>query len=616
MFTASQPMRFSRIKSTSSKSTRFSLPLFRRISQKAFHQHASKSTLLSSELYQRRLLLSCNIHHGRNEINSRHYQTSMCLLNQIGRGGDNQIPNKHENKSNNDEVLEFVHKKYQRVYIAVGANIGDRFNNLMKGISMLENTTCDDINIKENHDLLVSKHMDDKTHEPLIRMITTSFLRETPPMYVTDQPSFLNGAIEIETKLSPHALLKRLKEVEAEIGRDLNGIRNGPRPIDFDIIYYGVTKVQREDSENRTMLHGGQIIQTNKLEVPHPRISEREFVLEPLCDLEANLLHPLTNISSKKMLDLLTNQNSDQDINNKESSQSLAVQVLPLPRNRMLSFNETHVMGILNVTPDSFSDGGNYEGSVDMAVVQALEMVKEGASIIDIGGESTRPGAKEVEASIELKRTIPVIRKLRELSDIPISIDTRHSQVAKEAIEAGADIINDVSGGTYDPLMFQTASTLNVPMIIMHMRGTPETMQSMAQYDNVVEEVSSSLMSQSKEAELSGIPRFLQVLDPGIGFAKQFEHNLSLLKDCNKIRKMVDHCPLLLGPSRKGFIGKISGEDSAENRDFGTLASCLVTLMQKDGNTFKGSGPTILRVHNVKGIKQGVKVFEAIMKAK
>ncbi len=197
------------------------------------------------------------------------------------------------------------------------------------------------------------------------------------------------------------------------------------------------------------------------------------------------------------------------------------------------------------------------------------------------------------------------------VSDIPISIDTRHAEVAKAAVEAGADIVNDVSGGTHDHSMLQTVSKLQVPMILMHMRGNPETMQRMTQYNNVVTEVSSTLLQLSKKAEEAGIPRWLQVLDPGIGFAKDLEQNISLLKNVNQIRELVNRCPLLLGPSRKGFIGAITSETVAENRDFGTLAACLAGLQCKDGKL----PPTILRVHNVKAMKQGLQIYEAILKA-
>lgn len=483
--------------------------------------------------------------------------------------------------------------EHKRVYLAVGANIGDRFQNLMTALAMLEETTIKDVGIVSS------------SSEQLIRLVKTSFLRETEPMYVKDQPSFLNGAVEIETKLTPHALLCRLKDVESQIGRDLNGKRYGPRPIDLDILYYGV----KEEVDHQ--YHGGIILDSATLEVPHPRIQERDFVLSPLCDLNRSVVHPSINLTAKEMLSELMNA-SDDSKHNEQDEASPAIKVLPLPRGRMLSFNQTHIMGILNVTPDSFSDGGNYEESVELAVQKALQLVADGASIIDIGGESTRPGATEVEVQVELERTIPVIEKLRGVSDIPISIDTRHAHVAKAAIEAGADIVNDVSGGRFDPDMFDTVAKLKVPMIIMHMRGTPETMQSLTQYEDVVTEVSDELGRQSKAAEKAGIPLWLQVLDPGIGFAKDLEHNLSLMKHSSVLRRMVNDIPLLLGPSRKGFIGKITGETVAAERDFGTLASCMSSLIDEDGKL----APTILRVHNVKGIKQGVQIMEAILNAK
>lgn len=159
--------------------------------------------------------------------------------------------------------------------------------------------------------------------------------------------------------------------------------------------------------------------------------------------------------------------------------------------------------------------------------------------------------------------------------------------------------------------MLSTVGKLKVPMVLMHMRGTPETMQSMTQYDDVVVEVASALMKQSTAAEEAGIPRCLQILDPGIGFAKDLEHNLSLLKHSSDMRSLVEDIPLLLGPSRKGFIGKITGENAASQRDFGTLSSCLAGLVDSDGKL----APTILRVHNVKGIVQGIRIMEAILKA-
>jgi dihydropteroate synthase len=201
---------------------------------------------------------------------------------------------------------------------------------------------------------------------------------------------------------------------------------------------------------------------------------------------------------------------------------------------------------------------------------------------------------------------------LEQVSDVPISIDTRHSQVAREAIKAGADIVNDVSGGSFDPLMMKTVASLNVPYIIMHMRGTPETMQNLTKYDNVVRDVSEDLVKQSMKAEEAGIPKWLQILDPGIGFAKDFKQNLALLKYCNEIRELVDYYPLLLGPSRKGFIGKITGETNAKERDYGTVATCILGSIGKN----RTLTPTILRVHNVRGVKQATMVMDAVLDAK
>lgn len=488
-------------------------------------------------------------------------------------------------------TLEYTTNDYNRVYVAVGANIGDRFQNLMSAISKLNDTKAKNSPSKK-----------------LIVVTKTSFLRETAPMYVTDQPNFLNGAIEIETLLSPHALLRRLKEVESDIGRDFyKGIRYGPRPIDLDIIYYNNGK------DNPQANAGGIVLESSSLQIPHPRMHERNFVLAPLCDINQHIVHPVMNMSAQEMLSRV-NQSEDADSCDhiSDHKKPSAVKVLPLPRNRMLALDKIHFMGILNITPDSFSDGGRYEGSVDLAVQQALKLVEDGATIVDIGGESTRPGAKGVELEIELNRTIPVIQRIRQISDdIIISIDTRNSAVAKAAVEAGADIVNDVSGGTHDPDMFRIVAQLRVPIVIMHMRGTPETMQTMTQYDDVLAEVPASLSEQSLLAEAAGIPRWLQVLDPGIGFAKDLNGNLLLLKHINEIRHRLNDFPLLIGPSRKGFIGKLSNESVANERDFGTLSSCLVSILRND-NTIV---PTILRVHNVKGIKQGVTVFEAILNA-
>jgi dihydropteroate synthase/2-amino-4-hydroxy-6-hydroxymethyldihydropteridine diphosphokinase len=463
----------------------------------------------------------------------------------------------------NNQTAHFI-----RVYIAVGSNLGNRFENIASSVKEL----CSD---------------------EKVNLIQTSFLYETAPMYVTDQPAFLNGMIEIETTLLPLDLLKRVKEVEEGMGRDFNGRRNGPRPVDLDIVFYGV----EDDSPSL-------LLESETLKIPHPRIGEREFVLGPLLDLKADQVrHPSLHLTVGEMYDKLKAT---------PGFKKEAVRILPLPRDRMLYFNETLIMGILNVTPDSFSDGGNYEGSTQIAAEQAFQMERDGAAIIDIGGESTRPGAEEVKIEEELQRTIPVIQRIRERSKIPISIDTRHSVVARAAVEAGADIVNDVSGGTFDSTMLPTVADLGVPMILMHMRGTPATMQSMTEYDNVVVDVVASLMERSRAAVAAGIPRWMQVLDPGIGFAKNLIGNLMLLKKLNVMRSDIDNMPILLGTSRKGFIGKITGEVNAADRDFGSVATSITALCLGCNGCL---GCNILRVHNVKGTKQATMAMDAIVNA-
>lgn len=475
-----------------------------------------------------------------------------------------------------------------RAFLGVGSNLGVRYRNIVQGLEQL----CQDGN-----------------HTSLRR---TSFFYETAPMYVEDQPSFLNAAVEVETTLEPHALLQRLKEIEHDLGRNFSEIRNGPRPLDLDILLYHHHADNKSGSGND---HGRSIdFQAPYLTIPHPRIAERDFVLRPLCDITGRDYILTTNNASSKR------ETNDHDqvttlgqwIDQSPPTETPPVRVLPLPRNRMIAFRQTIIMGILNVTPDSFSDGGQFDKSLERAVDHALQMEKDGASIIDIGGESTRPGAKEVAIQEEWQRTVPVIQRIRQVSDIPISIDTRHSAVARAAIEAGADIVNDVSGGLHDPEMLPTVAKLGVPMVLMHMRGTPQTMQSMTRYDNgVVQDVAKRLKERMEAAEAAGIPRWLQVVDPGIGFAKDMAGNLSLLKNLRTIRSMVEDAPMLLGTSRKGFIGRITGLEKAADRDFGTVASMVGPLCLEG----QAVTPTILRVHNVKATAEAVKIMDAIKQA-
>jgi dihydropteroate synthase len=252
--------------------------------------------------------------------------------------------------------------------------------------------------------------------------------------------------------------------------------------------------------------------------------------------------------------------------------------------------SRTYIMGVLNVTPDSFSDGGRFQ-TVNAAVDRVVQMVSSGVDIIDIGGESAKPGAIPVDVATELARVIPVIEAIRqhpEIRDIPISIDTTKSVVAQAAIAAGADIVNDVSGGEADSEMFATVGELGVPYIMMHMRGTPATMQQMTDYGDLLVEIIAFFETQIDRAVKSGIDRSHLIIDPGVGFAKTYQQSIELIRQLDKFQIL--DLPLLVGVSRKSFIGKILNQPDPEQRLWGTAAACCASI---------AGGADILRVHDV-----------------
>jgi dihydropteroate synthase len=259
-------------------------------------------------------------------------------------------------------------------------------------------------------------------------------------------------------------------------------------------------------------------------------------------------------------------------------------------------------MGVLNVTPDSFSDGGRYLDP-DRAVERALEMAREGAAIIDIGGESTRPGAQEVPAGIECERVLPVIRKLAGRLDRPISIDTRKAMVAQQALEAGAVMVNDVSAMTFDRAMAGVVARYRAAVVLMHMRGTPATMQRMARYHDVVGEVCRYLAARARAAQAAGIPKSRIILDPGIGFAKQTSHNLKLLAGLSRLCRL--GYPVLVGVSRKNFIRRIAGVEP-DQLTLGTAAAVCLAI---------AAGASIVRVHDPGPMAAAVRVAAAISAA-
>lgn len=259
-------------------------------------------------------------------------------------------------------------------------------------------------------------------------------------------------------------------------------------------------------------------------------------------------------------------------------------------------------MGVLNITPDSFSDGGLFFEK-DKAVAKGLDMVSQGAKIIDVGGESTRPSSNPIPAEEEKSRIIPVISRLREKTDTLISVDTTKASVAREAIDAGADIINDISAFRFDPDMLQVASEKDVPVVLMHMRGKPKTMQVRPHYKDLLLEVRSFLEERIDTAVASGIKKEKIIIDPGIGFGKSVEDNLGLLRNLNILQEL-GH-PILIGTSRKSFIGKVLNLPVDERLE-GTIASAVLGVVY---------GAHILRVHDVQSIKRAVFLADAIINA-
>ncbi|KAG9439679.1 hypothetical protein H6P81_019844 [Aristolochia fimbriata] len=475
-----------------------------------------------------------------------------------------------------DKASVEVCAEENEVVIALGSNIGDRMYNFTEALKLLKKSG-----------IKVTRH---------------GCLYETEPAYVTDQPFFLNSAVRGSTKLGPHELLKALKRIEKDLGRT-DGIRYGPRPLDLDILFYGKFRVESE-----------------VLTIPHERIWERPFVMAPLIDLLGSSIDNDTVATwhsfSKRSGGLF-------EVWEKLGGESLIGKeglrrVLPVGNQLWDWSQKTHLMGIINLTPDSFSDGGKFQ-SVDAAVSQVRSLVSEGSDIIDIGSQSTRPLATRISPQEELNRLIPVLEAVLQMPEVSgkfISVDTFYSEVAYESVKRGAHIVNDVSGGQLDPNMHKVVAELGVPYIIMHMRGDPQTMQnsSNTHYEDVCEEVSCELYAQVREAELSGIPVWRIILDPGIGFSKNAVQNLELLVGLPRLQRKISsrsyaasHAPILIGPSRKRFLGEICGRLNAMERDPATVAAVSAGIL---------SGANLIRVHNVRDNLDAAKFCDALLAQK
>ena len=277
---------------------------------------------------------------------------------------------------------------------------------------------------------------------------------------------------------------------------------------------------------------------------------------------------------------------------------------LKLPRSRSLTLGpRTLIMGIVNVTPDSFSDGARFLDAT-AAVDHALQMVEEGADLLDIGGESTRPGAQPVTAADEARRVLPVIEKIAAASDLPVSIDTAKAEVAREALAAGAAIVNDVTGLHADPALARAAAEFSAPVVAMHIKGTPRTMQKNPAYKNLIAEITAYLRESIAIAEQNGVPAGQMIIDPGIGFGKTVRHNLEIMARLGEFAALGR--PILIGTSRKSTIGKITGKP-VDRRLFGTAATIALCI---------ANGAHIVRVHDVAEAVVVMKMADAICRWK
>ena len=456
-----------------------------------------------------------------------------------------------------------------RSLIAIGSNIGNRVGNILKALSEL-------------------------SHVPGVTRITsTGFLYESPPMYVEDQPVFLNTCCEIETSLSPRNLMIALQNIEVSMGRERT-FKNGPRIIDLDILF-----------------HGPHVVNDPDLIVPHPCISEREFVLAPLADICPSFVHPVL----KKTIE---------DIRKSLNAYSTCHRVFPACGDRSLFRwgSRTFIMGILNVTPDSFSDGGLYNESVDAAVCHAIDLVAAGADIVDVGGESTRPKAEIVDELEEQRRVIDVIREIRlKFPNLPISVDTYRASTARLAIEAGASIVNDVSGGLLDPDMISTVSSLGVPYICMHagrvgshpplmygdQSGLLEDQSFSRNLKSSLDTVRDQLAGRVDACIASGVARWNIVIDPGFGFGKSADVNFALVRHLeDAISGVIKPYPVMVGVSRKRFVRDlVAGKEWCGSNEHAMLGTVAVAMAIQDR-------ADIHRVHDVAQLKYALCVSDRV----
>ena len=443
--------------------------------------------------------------------------------------------------------------KSRLAFVALGSNVGNRQQQLCAAWRSIQDT--------------------------LGRVVATSPLYETAAAYVTDQPSFLNAVVAVETALPPLEALAKLKEAERDLGRQVR-YRNGPREVDLDLLYLGDERLD-----------------VDALTLPHPRIQERDFVLRPLRACRAQIAAGAYGLVDDALKKRWGAEYLSEDIDGEERRVWSSFGTLE-------GHSKTGVMGVLNCTPDSFSDGG-VNVDVDAALRSAEAMIENGVDYLDVGGESTRPGSSPPSLNEELDRVLPLVERLTQFK-VPVSVDTRRSEVALAARDAGAACTNDVSGGAYDADMLQALADDDQQrgVVLMHMRGEPGTMNSLASYEDVVAEVSVELQERVTAALDAGICPWRIVVDPGIGFAKNTEHNVALLRNLAQFKRNLGNLPVLIGASRKRFLGELAGEADASRRDAATAGACVACVPHAD----------VVRVHDVRTAVQALKVADAILR--
>jgi len=448
-----------------------------------------------------------------------------------------------------------------QLFLGLGSNLGDRRVNLRRALHALEAAGA-------------------------VRITAVSPVYETPPWGMTDQPVFLNLCAAGRTDLPPRDLLETIKRVEQEVGRE-PAVRWGPRHIDVDILFYDDIVVDDGD-----------------LQIPHPGVPERVFVLAPLAAIAPDLRHPQTGETVSAMLSAL------------DPAEKEGLRRLPLP---LEWGRRTHVMGILNVTPDSFSGEGlmeptaahDMEATVEAAVQRARQFAAEGADVIDIGGQSTRPGSTPISAEEERGRVVPVVRAVRRAIDLPISIDTYFASVAQAALEAGADWINDVWAMRMDPQMGPLAAAAGCPLVLTHNRSRPKSVQQEqrlgnryvgVQYNDLIADVMRELQDAVDAALSHGVEPEKIIVDPGIGFGKTVSQSIQLIDELDRLRSL-GH-PLLIGPSRKSFIGYTLNLPPAKRLE-GTAATVAIGIDR---------GADLVRVHDVRAMVRVARMTDAIVR--